>query len=143
MSDFEHIRAVLASEIECEIFEKHVQPALEVARAAQEQRAPVTVVVARPGYWSGGHYYEGGEPWINAHPTVLPIGTPLYPGATPVQAEAPSRKSKCAQCSKEYRPGRTTMGCPKCAPGLTISEADFLLLARDCSAQGGGSAASS
>jgi Zn finger protein HypA/HybF involved in hydrogenase expression len=32
---------------------------------------------------------------------------------------------KCAQCKKEYKPGKTSVGCPKCAPGVRVSEAEF------------------
>lgn len=33
--------------------------------------------------------------------------------------------NKCAQCKKEYRHAATTEGCPKCAPGVRVSEAEF------------------
>ena len=32
---------------------------------------------------------------------------------------------KCAQCKKVYRHGPASVGCPKCAPGVQISEHEF------------------
>ena len=33
--------------------------------------------------------------------------------------------NKCAQCKKTYRYGVSTKGCPKCAAGASVSEAEF------------------
>lgn len=37
---------------------------------------------------------------------------------------APNPTKQCAQCGKEHR-ACTSGGCPKCAPGLVVSEAEF------------------
>ena len=33
--------------------------------------------------------------------------------------------SKCAQCKKEFKYGKSTVGCPKCAPNVDIPESEF------------------
>jgi hypothetical protein len=33
--------------------------------------------------------------------------------------------SECFQCKKPYTPAKTNSGCPKCAPGVVISEIEF------------------
>ena len=33
--------------------------------------------------------------------------------------------AKCVQCKKEYRHGKTGVGCPKCAPGTSVPESEF------------------
>ena len=33
--------------------------------------------------------------------------------------------SECFQCKKTYMPAKTNTGCPKCAPGVIISEVEF------------------
>lgn len=33
--------------------------------------------------------------------------------------------TKCAQCKKEFKYGKTTVGCPKCAPNVDIAESEF------------------
>jgi hypothetical protein len=34
--------------------------------------------------------------------------------------------SKCAQCKKEYKCNIIAKGCPKCAPGISIAESEFI-----------------
>lgn len=34
--------------------------------------------------------------------------------------------SDCFQCKKTYMPAKTNTGCPKCAPGVIISEIEFM-----------------
>lgn len=36
-----------------------------------------------------------------------------------------SQKGQCAQCKMPYTPGKRKSGCPKCAPGVHISEDEF------------------
>ena len=34
-------------------------------------------------------------------------------------------RDRCAQCKKAYSPGATSVGCPKCAPGVSVAEDEF------------------
>jgi len=34
-------------------------------------------------------------------------------------------RDRCAQCKKAYSPGATSVGCTKCAPGVSVSEDEF------------------
>lgn len=52
-------------------------------------------------------------------------GEPLYRAAPVAQQPQAEAASKCAQCQKPYKAGATTKGCPKCAPGVIVPEAEF------------------
>lgn len=41
------------------------------------------------------------------------------------EAPQPAQDKSCAQCKAPYKQGATCVGCPKCAPGLRVSEAEF------------------
>lgn len=54
----------------------------EIANAPEPE--PVLVVEVEPGYWSGGHYYDGSKPYIKPSKVwKLPIGTKLYTAPPP------------------------------------------------------------
>ena len=43
----------------------------------------------------------------------------------PAAATAERVPNRCAQCKKECRQNATSIGCPKCAPGVSVSEDEF------------------
>ena len=42
-----------------------------------------------------------------------------------MSATGEQARDRCAQCKKAYSPGATSVGCPKCAPGVSVSEDEF------------------
>ena len=73
------------------------------------------------------------EAWLNAEltridPHRLEQGHSDYPAMVKLLERmwaSLQGLSKCAQCKKEYRSGRKSNGCPKCAPGIQIPETEF------------------
>jgi hypothetical protein len=61
-------------------------------------------------------------PWYDGIQRAIAWNAWQAARATQPAAEA---VPKCAQCKKEYKPGKTSVGCPKCAPGVRVSEAEF------------------
>lgn len=51
--------------------------------------------------------------------------TGLLPANAQQAAQAVQQAGKCAQCKQAYTHGSGSVGCPKCAPGVAIVEAEF------------------
>lgn len=87
--DLSRISAILASEIECSVFEKDVQPALDVARKALAKDGPSGAIA----WMVIGHYTELFTDLEEASKYALTIGmevTPLYAAPVAPAAAAPS-----------------------------------------------------
>ena len=84
--DLSRISAILASEIECSVFEKDVQPALDVARKVLDEDAPPEPVAWkwRKAGWVNW-FYEESQPVCDGAEIVPLYAAPVAPAMAPNQ----------------------------------------------------------
>lgn len=106
---------------------EQLQHVLDSAEAPQADRQPAPVldslalmkVVMRADEALAGRCSRGTTNWAAA------IGKAVQDAVMAALRPEATTDRKCAQCKKVYKHGPGSVGCPRCAPGVEIAEAEF------------------